>query len=373
MAFLQMLLSKLIPPIATAQPTVPIGEYNLVAPTLTDGQTTVLQINSAGALKVEAVGALGAPNASEATLLAGIGGTEQTFSPLVTWAGASNDTEPPAAGVAVVPLLGYVELRWAPSFVFAGTTPATSVRFRIWKFVDTVAVKIDEFIVSAADLSVGIEAGTIWTKQYAVDSDSIKVTAVMLDGTSPTITGSVTARAIAKGFDSSLTRRDAVSGNPIAQSPAYDALTGSEKVTQTSAIYPPIDEPIVISETSRASGATYYWPSSDGIEMDAYDSLTTLMSITGATTSVATVTMEATLGSSAWTVPIDVTKRTFDDANNVYLIAGSAVSTAGGNLTLLWSLYQCNWTRVRVKVVVTSAATGVVAASFRRAKIGGES
>jgi hypothetical protein len=67
----------------------------------------------------------------------------------------------------------------------------------------------------------------------------------------------------------------------MAVEPLLRDLTGSARVTLMGPTVVPLDEPLVVNETSRASGATYYWPSSDGIEMDVYDSLSALISIGG--------------------------------------------------------------------------------------------
>ena len=300
-----------------------------------------------------------------------LGYSERTFTTIRTFSSTVADTEPPLDGyfVTVSPQLGAVEFFLVPGMTFAGTVAATQVRFQFWGRVsDGTAriIKLDTIVIPAATLALTQATNPLLTRRYNAQLDQVYVTVTFLDGTAPTITGSIVARPIGQSItDSSIWHNDLVSGQLIVQPTGYDSLTDSQKTVRLNDLYPPLNEINVISETSRTSGTTYYFPADTGIDMGGYDSLCMQLSVTGAGASVATVTAEASLNGTTWE---DVTLSIMDDKTHAYLTSAVA-STAGGNLSLLWSAYNVNWQFIRIKFVVSGANTGAVSCSFRRAKL----
>lgn len=299
-----------------------------------------------------------------------LGYSERNYSLVRAFSATTADSEPPVAGsfITITPQLGAVEFVLNAGMTFGGTVAATQVRFQFWgRISDGYIIKLDTIVIPAATLALTQATNPLLVRRYNAQLDQVYATVTFLDGTSPTITGSILARPVGQSIlDSSIWHNDLSTGNLIVQPTGYDSLTDSQKTVRMNDLYPPLNEINVISETSRTAGTTYYWASDSGIEMGGYDALCMQMSVTGAGASVATITVEATLNGTQWD---DITLSVMDDKTHAYL-SGAIVSAAGGNLSLLWGLYGCNWQKVRVKVVITGANTGAVSASFRRSKLG---
>jgi hypothetical protein len=412
--FFQGLLSKLISAIGTAQPTLPIAQHNAVAPTVADGEAVNLQVNASGRLMVDADIAAGGALATEATLATRASeatvsllateataltlATESTVSTLATetTVAAIEDTiadgcgmvardyitcrafsattsesavEPPGAGwVTVSPTLGAVEFLIVPGMTFGGTVAATRVRFRYWFRSESGArtPKFFEEILDVSQLALTGNSHAILPRRFNVQASQVYATVTFLDGTAPTITGSIDVRPIAmQARDDTTFRRDITTGNPIAQSPAYDALLDADKTADIVDKYPSQDDPLVVSEASRATG-THYAPSADGIEMGTgYKRLTIRFAFAAAGTSSVVNDIEATIDGTNWDV---VTLSCIDAETGLSPTATSLDSAAGGAIAKpVMVRHADHFKKFRLKSVVTDGPTGAHTVSFRRA------
>lgn len=155
-------------------------------------------------------------------------------------------------------------------------------------------------------------------------------------------------------------------GEQLIKSLSYDEVLDADKVVRVNDLYPAIDEINVVNESSLIIG-THYLPSEFGIQMGSgYDGLCMQLDISGSITSKSTVTVQGTLNGLTWK---DVTYSVMDDTEHAYL-TGSVVSTAGGNLELLWSIYGHAWSKTRIKIVVEDNPTAITTLSIRKSKMG---
>lgn len=296
---------------------------------------------------------------------------DQTPVRIANWSSFVGDTTDPSSFTSVSPIYGDVRLQFS-GITFGGTTPANYVQVTLWGRSGGVGGRVvkvgNTMTLTQADFTAGTFATTLTRMQFHANCSELAVTCAFLDGTSPTISGEVWAKNVPTGSlqVSDFERNSA--GWPTLRIIGLDDLTGAIRVAVQSALYPPLDEILIINDTSKTTaGSPYYGPSSDGVVVDGYDIITFDISLTGATTSVGTITLEGTIDGTTWR---DITLTAFDATTRTW-VSGPAVSTAGGNLSLAWSVSVANWSKVRVKLAVSGATTGAYTVSMRRAKAGG--
>jgi hypothetical protein len=294
------------------------------------------------------------------------------FTTIRNFSSTAADSEPPAdVSYVAIPQHGAVEFALLP-MTFGGTVAPTQMRIRYWgrtSVAPATNIKLHEEILDCSQLALTAATNAILARRFNAMVDHVYATITFLDGTSPTVaTGSIIARAIAlQARDDTTFKRDPTTGNPIAQGPEYDGLTNTAKTTQMNLLVPAQTEVGVISETSRASGSTYYWPSDAGIDVGDHDTITFQYSITGATTSATSTTWQGTVDGTTW---FDCTLGCVDVTTGATL-SGAITTTAGGSSSKCIVVKDCNWAaKIRQAVAVTTANTGAVSCSIRRSTKG---
>jgi hypothetical protein len=307
----------------------------------------------------------------------GIEAPENAYQTVRTWAASVADSEPAVEGSNWVALTGankagYVVQHYAITAV-GGTVAPSQVIFRTWIRVGGAGgtiQKIDEWTADASWLVTAAAVNPYWRRIIPVNCDDIFVTATFPDGASPTITGTVSCRAVAHA---GLQRRDLTydpaTGLPVVQSKSYDAATGTDKTSpsyQQCDLY--LNEPLAVNEATKANG-DYYGPSDAGLIVGEHGEISVSFSVTGANNGTVTITVEAT-NQESWASPIDITKSVWESKAGALISAGSIATAANGTQTGILCLGNgsspCNYRMIRVKYVVADGASGAISMSFRR-------
>jgi hypothetical protein len=303
----------------------------------------------------------------------GLGLTESGFTTVRTFANTTTEAaaEPPLdASFVTVAQSGAVEFTLT-SIVpgnNAGVTP-NYVRFRYWARVNTAPAKTWKFYeetIPTSQLTLAAASNAIFPRCFNIQCDQVFVTVTFIDGTNPWITsGSIEARPLAlQAKDDRTYKIDLATGNPVTQDISYDALLNALKTATVNDLYPSQNDPLVVSEASRATG-THYAPSADGIDMGpGYKRLTIRYSFAAAGTAVSENDIEASIDGTNWDV---VTLACVDSLTGLSPTATSLDSAAGGAIAKAVMVKDADhFQKFRLKSVVTNGPTGAHTVSFRR-------
>jgi hypothetical protein len=307
-------------------------------------------------------------------MIKGLGLTESGFTTVRTFANTTTEAaaEPPLdASFVTVAQSGAVEFTLT-SIVpgnNAGVTP-NYVRFRYWARVNAAPAKTWKFYeetIPTSQLTLAAASNAIFPRCFNIQCDQVFVTVTFIDGTNPWITsGSIEARPLAlQAKDDRTYKIDLASGNPITQDISYDALLQALKTARINDLYPAQNDPLVVSEASRATG-DHYAPSADGIEMGTgYKRLTISYAFAAAGTSSVVNEVEATIDGTTWRT---VTLSCIDAETGLSPTATSLDSTAGTAISkAVMVRHADHFKKFRLKSTVTSGPTGAHTVSFRRA------
>jgi len=251
----------------------------------------------------------------------------------------------------------------------SGTVSPTQVTFRTWNRVGgSVVTKIDEFTVDATYLSLPVSTNPILPRVSPNNSDEVYVTYTFPDGTAPTLSGTISCRAVSKA---ELQRKDftfnPATGHMIFETRGYDSATDAVKVTPT---YLESDlalpEPLVVDGTGLTAGTEYFYPSSDGALMAGYDSVAFEYSLTAANNGTITTWWEATLGSSTWTQRNVITLSGGELVLGTQHVSSSLASSTNGTISGITCFDNLNVERVRQVVKPVTGNSGAVKVSLRR-------
>ncbi len=137
-------------------------------------------------------------------------------------------------------------------------------------------------------------------------------------------------------------------------SPAYDSATGSLLVTPTRTMADDYTDPEEWVDETNQAAATYYYPSSAGVEMGRYDHLSLTMTLTAGT-----VTVEMTNdGGTTWQ---DVTPTVLD------MMTGAALAASFTSAAVL-DCQAWNCEAIRVKAIMGGGGTNQITIWAKRRK-----
>ena len=272
---------------------------------------------------------------------------------------------------------GYADFHLAITSV-GGTASPTQVTLKFWNRVGgTVAgggaiKKIHDQTFDASQLVLPADTNPYTRIHVPCNSDEVFCTVSFPDGTAPTITGVVSARAVAFA---GLQRKDLVynpaTGYPVFELRGYDSPTDTVKNSpSTFECDLSLPEPLVVNEASLAvATATFYYPSADGITVAPHNNISWDYTATGAGGGTVAVSFEAT-NNPAWSSPRDVSKSGWGCVAGA-AVAGTVTSAANGTITEIVNFSNkgnscVNFARLRMKVVVATANSGAFALSINR-------
>jgi hypothetical protein len=297
---------------------------------------------------------------------------ENDYQTIRTFSSTVADTDPPSTGF--ISLLnatscGFTEFVWE-SIVIGGTVKPSEVRFRIWNKVGAVVVKLDDFTIPTSYLELPKETNPLLPRTYPCNSDEVFVSVSFTDGTAGVVTsGTVKARAVTTpGSEYNVKVRNLDTRHEIIETRGYDSATDSIKNSPIMLECDlPLEEALVVDLASItvASGVNYF-PSSDGVLMTPYDTISVEHSLTPAVDGYVTLAFQATLGSALWSQVNNITRSGIEYTTGVAHPTATITSAMNTPLTGITHFDNLNVTRFRVAVQALTSTTGALKVSIRR-------